>query len=89
LNPVKKRTKLGKYRVAAGHYEVGEYVIYGCYPRWQVRDGNDDLLEDFATLREAIQYARSLRATDVAEAVLGSTNPDVVELRAMLAGPER
>ena len=51
--------KLSKYRIATGHYAVGDLTIYGCYPRWQVRDG-DELLEDFGTLREAIFYARTL-----------------------------
>lgn len=49
--------KLSNYRIAAGHYAVGEYTIYGCYPRWQVRDSSDDIVEDFKTLRDAIRYA--------------------------------
>jgi hypothetical protein len=81
--------KLSKYRIAAGHYKVGEFVIYGgSRIRWQVRDEFDDIVDDFATLREAIRYARSLRATNIAEAMLGPTNSDVVELRTMLAGPQ-
>jgi len=51
--------KLSDYRIATGHYAVGEFTIYGCYPRWQVREG-DELIEDFATLREAIFFARTL-----------------------------
>ena len=56
--------KLSKYRIAAGHYAVGEFTIYGCYPRWQVRDFTDDTLDDFATLREAIAFARTLMMAD-------------------------
>jgi hypothetical protein len=52
--------KLSDYRIATGHYRVGEFTIYGCYPRWQLRDENDDLLDDFATLRDAIGHARML-----------------------------
>ena len=27
-----------QYRVGPGHYAIGDFTIYGCYPRWQVRD---------------------------------------------------
>jgi len=49
--------KIGKYRVSAGHYAVGEFTIYGCYPRWQLRDEHDDIVDDFATLRDALTCA--------------------------------
>ncbi len=45
--------KVSKYRVAAGHDKVGEFVIYGgSRIRWQVRDAHDDIVDDFATLDE-------------------------------------
>jgi len=71
--------KLSKYRIAAGHYAVGDLTVYGCYPRWQVRDG-DELLEDFATLREAIAYARTLN-TNAALELLDHTlsKPRIIE----------
>jgi len=53
--------KLSKYRIAAGHYAVGEFVIYrGGRAWWQVRDRFDDIIDDFATLREAIAFAKVL-----------------------------
>jgi len=54
--------KLSKYRISSGHYRVGDFVIYGgSRIRWQVRDEQDDLLEDFRTLREAIRYSLDLQ----------------------------
>ena len=53
--------KLSKYRIRAGHYVVGDYVILGgSRIRWQVRDRLDDIIDDFATLREAIAFAKVL-----------------------------
>jgi len=50
--------KLSKYRISPGHYRVGQWVIYGgSRIRWQVRDEHDDIIDDFATLREALNYA--------------------------------
>ena len=55
--------KLAKYRVRSGHYRVGDWNIYGgSRIRWQVRDELDDLVEDFATLREALRYVFAVRA---------------------------
>jgi len=50
--------KLSKYRISAGHYAVGDFIIYrGGSNWWQVRDELDEIVDDFATLREAINYA--------------------------------
>jgi hypothetical protein len=50
-----------KFRVSAGEYRVGDYLILrGGSNWWQVRDKFDDIEQDFRTLREAIRYARSL-----------------------------
>lgn len=68
--------KLSKYRISAGHYIVGDYVIFGgSRIRWQVRDDLDQIVEDFATLREAIRYAQGLNAAALAKAVKPASLP--------------
>jgi hypothetical protein len=81
---------LKKYRISAGHYRVGKFVIYGgSRIRWQVRDELDDIVDDFATLRQALRYAHSLNAPRLAEKVTPTQLPiDPTELRTMLAGPQ-
>ena len=70
-----------QYRVGPGHYVIGDFTIYGCYPRWQVRDRDDDLLEDFALLREAIEYAWTLtKAEGMKQLRATLSNPKIVEL---------
>lgn len=49
--------KLAKYRISAGHYQVGQMVIYASCRRWQLRDEDDDIVDDFAILRDALNYA--------------------------------
>ena len=75
--------KLSKYRIRAGHYVVGDYVILGgSRIRWQVRDDLDQIVEDFATLREAVRYAQGFGAAVRAKDVKPATLP--IELAQML-----
>jgi hypothetical protein len=46
---------LKKYRVSAGHYQVGELTIYRIAGNhWQLRENEFDPIDDFTTLRDAI-----------------------------------
>jgi hypothetical protein len=47
-----------KFRVSAGEYRVGDYLILrGGSNWWQVRDKFDDIEQDFRTLRQSTKYA--------------------------------
>ena len=47
-----------KFRVSAGEYRVGDYLILrGGSNWWQVRDKFDDIEQDFRSLRQSIKYA--------------------------------
>jgi hypothetical protein len=47
-----------KFRVSAGEYRVGDYLILrGGSNWWQVRDKSDTIEQDFRTLRQSIKYA--------------------------------
>ena len=73
--------KLSKYRVRAGHYKVMDWVIYGGSKiRWQVRDELDMLVEDFATLRQAIHYAINAQRGYRAVATNKSGNPELKQM---------
>ena len=79
--------KLSQYRVRAGHYKVIDWVIYGGSKiRWQVRDELDMLVDDFATLREAIDYALNAQlayraiAANKRKATNKSANPELKQM---------
>lgn len=82
--------KVSKYRVAAGHYKVGDYMIYGVSrSRWEVCKMTSSTTRTFTTLREAIRYAQFLRDLPRTRNVKPTPLPvDLGELRVMLAGPQ-
>jgi hypothetical protein len=50
--------KLSKYRVRSGHYRVRGYeIIGGSRIRWQLRDEDGDIIDDYRTLRDALHMA--------------------------------
>lgn len=50
--------KLSKYRITAGEYQVGDYMIlWGGPGHWQLRDHCDEIIECLQTLREALELA--------------------------------
>lgn len=56
--------RLSQYRVSAGHYKVIDWVIYrGAKNWWQVRDELDMSIDDFATVRDAIDFAINAQLT--------------------------
>lgn len=55
--------KLSKYRIQAGHYNINGYtILWGGRNFWQVRDGWDNMIQYFPTLRQALRYAATLNA---------------------------
>jgi hypothetical protein len=68
--------KLGKYRVSAGHYRFYEWNIYRHGTNWwQVRDEHDQIMEQFSTLREALQFAKTYHPKKGAIALARNVKP--------------
>jgi hypothetical protein len=80
--------KMKHYRISAGAYRVGEFLILReSGHSWQVRDKFDNVEQQFGTLRECIKYAKTQKALILARNVRAAALPvDPTELRQMLAG---
>ncbi len=53
---------LTKYRMEPGYYRVGPYTILRGGPNsWQLRDEFGDIIDDYRTLRDALNEAHTLR----------------------------